>query len=66
MLPEENIPAVLYNLYFSNKKGFKDSAIALDKLPKVLLAEGYANYIAVADASNGFNPNWQNKVIRDT
>ena len=66
MLPEENIPAVLYNLYFSNKKGFKDSAIALDKLPKVLLAEGYANYIAVADASNGFDPNWQNKVIWDT
>ena len=66
MLPEENIPAVLYTLYFSNKKGFKDSAIALDKLPKVLLAEGYANYIAVADASNGFDPNWQNKVIWDT
>ena len=66
MLPEENIPVVLYNLYFSNKKGFKDSAIALDKLPKVLLAEGYANYIAVADASNGFDPNWQNKVIWDT
>ena len=63
MLPEENIPAVLYNLYFSNKKGFKDSAIALDKLPKVLLAEGYADYMAVADASNGFDPNWQNKVI---
>ena len=66
MLPEENIPAVLYTLYFSNKKGFKDSAIALDKLPKVLLAEGYANYMAVADASNGFDPNWQNKVIWDT
>ena len=63
MLPEENIPAVLYNLYFSNKKGFKDSAIALDKLPKVLLAEGYANYMAVANASSGFDPNWQDKLI---
>ncbi|OTQ34265.1 hypothetical protein B6D20_13180, partial [Gilliamella apicola] len=63
MLPEENIPVVLYNLYFSNKKGFKDSAIALDKLPKVLLAEGYANYIAVANASSGFDPNWKDKLI---
>ena len=63
MLPEENIPAVLYNLYFSNKKGFKDKAIALDKLPKVLLAEGYANYMAVANACNGFDPNWKDKLI---
>ena len=63
MLPEENIPAVLYNLYFSNKKGFKDRAIALDKLPKVLLAEGYANYRAVANASSGFDPNWKDKLI---
>ncbi len=63
MLPEEKIPAVLYNLFFSNKKGFKDSAIALDKLPKVLLAEGYANYMAVANASSGFDPNWKDKLI---
>ncbi|WP_176702954.1 DUF4132 domain-containing protein [Gilliamella apicola] len=63
MLPEEKIPVVLYNLYFSNKKGFKDSAIALDKLPKVLLAGGYANYMAVANASSGFDPNWKDKLI---
>ena len=63
MLPEENIPAVLYNLYFSNKKGFKDSAIALDKLPKVLLAEGYANYMAVANVCSGFDPNWKDILI---
>ncbi|WP_141675356.1 DUF4132 domain-containing protein, partial [Gilliamella apicola] len=63
MLPEENIPVVLYNLYFSNKKGIKDSAIALDKLPKVLLAEGYANYMAVANAGSGFDPNWKDKLI---
>ena len=63
MLPEENIPAVLYNLYFSNKKGFKDRAIALDKLPKVLLTEGYADYMAVAKACSGFDPNWKDKLI---
>ena len=63
MLPEENIPAVLYNLYFSNKKGFKDRAIALDKLPKVLLAEGYADYMAVAKVCSGFDPNWKDKLI---
>ena len=63
MVPEENIPVVLYNLYFSSKKGFKDRAIALDKLPKVLLAEGYANYMAVANACSGFDPNWKDKLI---
>ena len=63
MLPEENIPAVLYNLYFSNKKGFKDRAIALDKLPKVLLTEGYADYMAVAKVCSGFDPNWKDKLI---
>ena len=63
MVPEENIPVVLYNLYFTNKEGYKDRAIALDKLPKVLLAEGYANYRAVANASSGFDPNWKDKLI---
>ena len=63
MVPEENIPVVLYNLYFSSKKGFKDRAIALDKLPKVLLAEGYANYMAVANVCSGFDPNWKDILI---
>ena len=63
MVPEENIPVVLYNLYFTNKEGYKDRAIALDKLPKVLLAEGYVNYRAVANACSGFDPNWKDKLI---
>ena len=63
MLPEENIPVVLSNLSFSTKKGFEDKVIALDKLPKVLLAEGYANYMAVANACSGFDPNWKDKLI---
>ncbi|WP_334327976.1 DUF4132 domain-containing protein [Gilliamella apicola] len=63
MLPEENIPVVLSNLYFSTKKGFEDKVIALDKLPKVLLAEGYANYMAVANACSGFDPNWKDKLL---
>ena len=63
MLPEENIPVVLSNLSFSSKKGFEDKVIALDKLPKVLLAEGYANYMAVANACSGFDPNWKDKLL---
>ncbi|KES09391.1 hypothetical protein SASC598O02_014510 [Snodgrassella alvi SCGC AB-598-O02] len=66
MVPEENILAVLDRLYFSKTPGYHDGVIKLDNLPKVLLAESYANYMAVADASNGFDPNWQNKVIWDT
>ena len=63
MLPEENIPVILSNLSFSTKKGFEDKVIALDKLPKVLLAEGYANYMAVANACSGFDPNWKDKLL---
>ncbi|WP_334321103.1 DUF4132 domain-containing protein [Gilliamella apicola] len=63
MLPEENIPVVLSNLSFRTKKGFEDKVIALDKLPKVLLAEGYANYMAVANACSGFDPNWKDKLL---
>ena len=66
MVPEENILAVLDRLYFSKTPGYQDDVVKLDNLPKVLLAESYANYMAVADASNGFDPNWQNKVIWDT
>lgn len=62
-VPEENIPAALFNLYFSKNTTFKDRLIALDELPPVLLAEGYADYMAVADASSGFDPNWQDKLI---
>ena len=58
MLPEENIPAVLYSVYFTKYSGNKDKVIALDKVPQVLLAEGYANYMAVANSCSGFDPNW--------
>ena len=61
-VPEENIPAVLYKVYFTENSRYTDKAIALDKLPQVLLAEGYADYIAVANASSGFEPNWKEKL----
>lgn len=63
MVPEENIPVALFDLYFSKKPGLKDRPIALDKLPPVLLAEGYANYMAVANACSGFDPDWEDKLI---
>ncbi|WP_334320469.1 DUF4132 domain-containing protein [Gilliamella apicola] len=66
LIPEENILVVLDELYFSKTPGMHDNIIMLDSLPKVLLAESYANYMTVANASNGFDPNWQNKVIWDT
>ena len=61
-VPEENIPAVLYTVYFTENSRYTDKVIALDKLPQVLLAEGYADYIAVANASSGFEPNWKEKL----
>ncbi|HSY28583.1 MAG TPA: DUF4132 domain-containing protein, partial [Burkholderiaceae bacterium] len=37
--------------------------IPLDQVPKVLLAESYADYLAVAGACDGFDPDWESKVL---
>ncbi|MCO6548593.1 MAG: DUF4132 domain-containing protein, partial [Gilliamella sp.] len=60
-VPEENIPVVLYNLYFSKKQGKNGNAIDINDVPPVLLAEAYADYMAVANASSGFEPEWEKK-----
>lgn len=60
-VPEENIPVVLYNLYFSKKQGKNGNAIDINDVPPVLLAEAYADYMAVANASSGFDPEWEKK-----
>jgi hypothetical protein len=63
MVPEENVPVALFNLYFSKKPGLKHRAIELNQVPPVLLAEGYADYMAVAKASSGFDPKWEQKLL---
>lgn len=62
-VPEENIPAVLYELGFDNKtvRSWREQQMQLTQVPKVLLAECYADYLKVAAACSGFDPEWEKK-----
>ncbi|WP_111859850.1 DUF4132 domain-containing protein [Acinetobacter sp. CFCC 10889] len=62
-VPEENIPAVLYELSFSNKASYSwnSNDLALKDVPPILLAESYADYLKVAAATKGFDPEWEKK-----
>lgn len=62
-VPEENLAAVLYDLSFEKKnvRSWRESNMSLADVPPVLLAETYADYLKVADACAGFDPEWQKK-----
>lgn len=64
-VPEENITAVLYELCFENSSvqsySWNSSYAELKNIPSVLLAEAYADYLKVADACQGFDPEWEKK-----
>lgn len=63
-LPEENLPAALKALVFEDMgiRTWGDRTIPLAKVPPVLLAEAYADYLAVAQACSGFDANWEKKM----
>jgi hypothetical protein len=62
-LPEENMPAALKTLGFECIRGARmGSAVALGKVPPVLLAEAWGDYHAVAAACQGFDPDWERKM----
>ncbi|AOR62972.1 DUF4132 domain-containing protein [Pectobacterium wasabiae] len=62
-VPEENIPAVLFDLSFEkNQQNYWDrNNLALQDVPPILLAESYADYLKVAQACSGFDADWENK-----
>ncbi len=62
-VPEENIPAVLYELEFEKqgKRSWSNSALLLNDIPPILLAESYADYLKIAEACSGFDPEWEKK-----
>ncbi|MFQ0971091.1 hypothetical protein [Gilliamella sp. BG1] len=41
----------------------KNNTIEISKDPRVLLTESYADYMAVAKACSGFDPEWEKKGI---
>lgn len=63
-LPEENVAAALKTLAFEDSKvrGWSDRNLALAKVPPVLLAEAYADYLTVAQACAGFDAGWEEKM----
>ncbi len=62
-VPEENIPAVLYDLEFDQlgSRSWNSNRLPLSEVPPILLAESYADYLKVADACRGFDPEWEKK-----
>lgn len=63
-LPEENVPAALKTLSFENSRvrGYTDRTIPLQDVPPVLLAEAYADYLSIALACTGYDPDWEKKM----
>ncbi|MBQ4794127.1 DUF4132 domain-containing protein [Pectobacterium versatile] len=62
-VPEENIPAVLFDLSFEkNQQNYWDrNNLALQDVPPILLAESYADYLKVAEACSGYDADWESK-----
>lgn len=62
-VPEENIPAVLYELEFDKigSRSWNSNSLLLSQIPPILLAESYADYLKVANACSGFDPEWEKK-----
>lgn len=62
-VPEENMPAVVYDLRFvrPGQHYWNRSDILLKDVPKILLAECYADYLKLAEACSGFDPEWEKK-----
>jgi hypothetical protein len=57
------MPAALKTLGFECIRGARmGSAVALGKVPPVLLAEAWGDYHAVAAACQGFDPDWERKM----
>jgi hypothetical protein len=60
-VPEENRPAALKTLWLRGSEGYYNG-VALNKIPPVLLAEAYGDYLAVAKTCAGFDPAWESKM----
>ncbi len=63
-LPEENVAAALKTLSFEDSKArsWGDNNLPLASVPPVLLAEAYADYLAVGAACTGFDADWEKKM----
>ncbi len=61
-IPEENLPAALIGLCYQRSLLWSEDAIDLEKVPPILIAEGYSDYLKVAKACEGYEADWQKRV----
>ena len=62
-LPEEQMAAALKTLsFYQLPRNWRDEAMLLSEVPPVLLAETYADYLAVARSCGGYDPQWESKM----
>ena len=63
-VPEKSVAAALKSLSFEDMKSrrWNERALPLAHVAPVLLAEAYADYLAVAGACAGFDPDWEKKM----
>lgn len=62
-LPEEQMPAALKTLeFYPLPLSYNDEPIPLADVPLVLLAETYADYLAVAKTCSGYDAQWESKM----
>ncbi|KAB8044363.1 DUF4132 domain-containing protein [Janthinobacterium aquaticum] len=62
-LPEEQMAAALKTLsFYQLPRNWRDEAMLLTEVPPVLLAETYADYLAVAKTCGGYDPQWESKM----
>lgn len=55
IVPEDERPAVLHDMVFYENR----DALLLSNVPKILLAESFAEYTAIAKGTSGFDENWE-------
>lgn len=62
-VPEENLPAVVYGLYFEDTtvRSWNKPSKSLSEVPPVLLAECFADYHALAQKTQGYDKEWEKK-----
>lgn len=63
-VPEENVAVALLELVFETGRqtGLDRHKLAINDIPSILLAESYADYVNIADALSGFDPDWEKKL----
>ncbi|MCP6484552.1 hypothetical protein NL492_27485, partial [Klebsiella pneumoniae] len=59
---EQKAAALKTLSFYQLPRNWRDEAMLLSEVPPVLLAETYADYLAVARSCGGYDPQWESKM----